>query len=153
MIYLGNPLLYTVALQIVLKNVGFSSRCASFSYVHSHAADLFPMHSGFCQRSNNNLGWSAQLSWSLQHVLWLLESWTEQGGILRRFCYLLNRPSQRDALQTIGQKVSNKTNLLKLSWLESIVVLDALCNSCKIPFAYEFYLLVFLTRVLKSSAI
>lgn len=47
----------------------------------------FPMHGEACQRSNNSLGWSAQLSCSLQHVLWLLEWRGEQGAIHRRFSY------------------------------------------------------------------
>lgn len=66
----------------------------------------FPMHGGFCQHSNNSLGWSAQLSWSLQHVLWLLESWTEPRTILKGFCYLFNIHTQ---VRTLCSRPESKT--------------------------------------------
>ena len=82
------------------------------------------MHGGVGQRSNNSHGWSAQLSWSRQCVLWSLGH-RVIGVILRSFCLWLNCPD---------------LNFVVLTWVKNrpitylLVVLDVLCISLRKPF-------------------
>lgn len=99
----------TINIKFLLKVLAFQFMSDLFSihpFTCCRPVSDFPMHGGFCQHSNNSLGWSAQLSWSLQHVLWLLELWTEPGTILKRFRYLFNIHTQ---VRTLCSRPESKT--------------------------------------------